>query len=85
MWNDRLRLAARVESDWRALTDVERDAAAVALQKIDDDPIVGAPLKEPLRGIWSYRVGNLRILYRLAPEARVAVILKIQSVEETRT
>lgn len=85
MWNDRLRLAARVEDDWHALSNVERDAASIALQKIDDDPIAGAPLKEPLRGIWSYRVGNLRILYRLAPEARVAVILKIQSVEGVRT
>lgn len=85
MWNDRLRLAARVEDDWRILTHDQRDAVAIALRRIDDDPIVGAPLRDPLRGVWSYRVGNLRILYRLAPEARVAVVLKIQLVEQVRS
>ena len=57
------------------------DAARDALRKIDDDPIAGAPLFEPLRGIWSWRVGGLRIVYRIVAEARYILILAI--VEET--
>ncbi|HUO85433.1 MAG TPA: type II toxin-antitoxin system RelE/ParE family toxin [Thermoanaerobaculia bacterium] len=63
--------------DWRKLTGEERDAVREALERIDDDPIIGAPLFEPLRGIWSYRSGGLRILYQVAPEARMVVVLKI--------
>ena len=77
MWNDRLRFAERVETDWRALSAEERASATAALELIDEDPIVGAPLFEPLRGDWSHRVGHLRIVYRLMPEARFIVVLSI--------
>jgi len=77
MWNDRLRFAERVEADWRALADDERAAALAALEVIDEDPIIGAPLFEPLRGYWSHRAGHLRIVYRLMPEARFVVVLSI--------
>jgi mRNA-degrading endonuclease RelE of RelBE toxin-antitoxin system len=77
MWNDRLRFAERVEDDWRALSDDERAAIMQVLERIDEDPILGAPLFEPLRGYWSYRAGHLRIVYRIAPEARFVVVLSI--------
>jgi PHD/YefM family antitoxin component YafN of YafNO toxin-antitoxin module/Txe/YoeB family toxin of Txe-Axe toxin-antitoxin module len=53
------------------------DEARAALRKIDDDPITGAPLFEPLRGIWSWRVDELRIVYRIVAEARYILILSI--------
>ena len=77
MWNDRLRFAERVESDWRSLSAEERTNVMGALEKIDEDPILGAPLFDPLRGYWSYRIGHLRIVYRIAPEARFVVVLSI--------
>jgi mRNA-degrading endonuclease RelE of RelBE toxin-antitoxin system len=77
MWNDRLRFAERVENDWRALSPEEQASAMQALEGIDEDPILGAPLFEPLRGYWSYRAGHLRIVYRIAPEARFVVVLSI--------
>ncbi len=77
MWNDRLRFAERVQDDWRSLSDDERAAVLAALEVIDEDPIIGAPLFEPLRGYWSHRVGHLRIVYRVAGEARVIVVLSI--------
>lgn len=48
-----------------------------ALRRIDDDPIAGAPLFEPLRGIWTFRVDHLRILYRIVAEARYVFIMSI--------
>ncbi len=77
MWNDRLRIADRVSADWSALSEDERAVARAALQAIDDDPIAGAPLFEPLRGIWSYRTEHLRILYRIVAEARFIVVMSI--------
>jgi len=77
MWNDRLRFAERVESDWRALSAEERTSVLAALEVIDEDPIIGAPLFEPLRGYWSHRAGHLRIVYRVAAEARFIIVLNI--------
>ena len=77
MWNDRLRFAERVEKDWRALNDEQRAVAAKALETIDEDPIIGAPLFEPLRGYWSYRSEGIRIIYRIVTEARFIVVLNI--------
>lgn len=81
MGNDRLRIAESVEREWQALSADERAIARTALMSIDDDPIAGAPLYEPLRGYWSYRTGHLRIVYRIVPEARFVVILTIHRAE----
>ena len=77
MWNDRLRIVESVEPQWKALTDEERAAVRKALETIDDDPIAGAPLFDPLRGYWSFPVDGLRIVYRIVADARFVVILSI--------
>ena len=46
-----------------------------ALRRLELDPIIGAPLFEPLKGLWSYRTEELRIIYKIVAEARVVVIL----------
>lgn len=81
MWNDRLRVAESVEADWNALDGEERDLVRAALQRIDDDPIVGAPLFEPLKGLWSYRTERLRIVYRIVAEGRFVAILGISRAD----
>lgn len=48
-----------------------------ALRRIELDPICGAPLFEPLKGLWSYRTDELRIIYKIRAEARMVVILSI--------
>ena len=77
MWNDRLRIAESVEEDWKVLSPADRDTVRNVLQRIDDDPIVGAPLFEPLKGLWSYRAGDLRVVYRVVAEGRFVAILSI--------
>lgn len=51
-----------------------------ALRRIELDPIAGAPLFEPLKGLWSYRSGELRILYKIVAEARIVVVLAITRI-----
>lgn len=80
MGNDRLRIVESVEAQWKALADHEREVARLMLMKIDEDPIIGAPLFEPLRGLWSARSENIRIVYRIMAEARFVVILAIVRV-----
>ena len=75
MWNDRLRFVESVEQRWTAFSAEERSQLTKAFELIDEDPIIGAPLLDPLRGYWSYRTGALRVIYRIAPEARFVVVL----------
>jgi mRNA-degrading endonuclease RelE of RelBE toxin-antitoxin system len=62
---------------WKALTVEEKAAVRRTLEVIDEDPIIGAPLFDPLRGYWSFLVDGLRILYRIVADARFVVILSI--------
>ena len=60
-----------------------RSAAPIfdaALRRIELDPICGAPLFEPLKGLWSYRTDELRIIYKIRAEARMVVVLSIERV-----
>jgi mRNA-degrading endonuclease RelE of RelBE toxin-antitoxin system/PHD/YefM family antitoxin component YafN of YafNO toxin-antitoxin module len=77
MANDRIRLAEPVEAQWQALAEHEQAAIGEAFAVIDEDPIAGAPFFEPLRGLWSYRAGHLRLVYRIVAEARFVVVLFI--------
>ena len=36
-----------------------------ALEAIREEPHLGKPLKDELRGLWSYRVSRYRIVYRI--------------------
>ncbi len=46
-------------------------------QEIAHNPLVGKPLTEPFKGVRSYRVGRLRILYKPDTEKLTSVILRI--------
>lgn len=48
-----------------------------ALRRIELDPIVGSPLFEPLKGLWSYRTEELRIIYKIVAEAKIVVVLHV--------
>ena len=62
------------------LAEHERALLEDALQKIDDDPIAGAPLFDPLKGLWVYRVEHLRIVYRIVAEIGRVVVLSVTRV-----
>ena len=78
MWNDRLRLAERVQEDWITLSPEDKATTRLALERIDEDPIAGVPLYTPFQGLWSYQIGTMRVMYRIAPEAKIVVVLKIE-------
>lgn len=75
--SERVRLAPAAESDLNALAQHEQKAVDAILTLIDDDPIVGAPLFDPLKGLWTFRAEHLRIVYRIVAEARFVVVLSI--------
>lgn len=78
---ERVRIA---NDDYERLSANERELVDAALDRLDDDPIIGAPLLDPLRGLWSLRLEWLRVLYRIEAEAREIVVLAIVRAEPLR-
>jgi mRNA interferase RelE/StbE len=46
----------------------------VALQEITDDPHTGRALKDELKGLWSYRIKRIRIIYRFTSKKYIDII-----------
>jgi len=59
------------------LADHERELVEDALRRIDDDPIAGAPLFDPLKGLWVYREAHLRLVYRVMAEVGRVLVLSV--------
>ena len=77
----------RTERVWAApsidavqLADHERVLLDDVLERVNDDPIAGAPLFDPLKGLWVYRAEHLRVVYRIVPEAGQVVVLSVTRV-----
>ena len=80
--NDRIRIADSVHQAILSFPSGTPQQVAQMLVQIDEDPIIGAPLFEPLRGLWSIRQGTLRIVYTILMEGRYVAILHAGIVEE---
>jgi hypothetical protein len=76
VWPDaRLQRLRMVESLEHALPATAR----VAVERLDDDPIAGAPLMAPFDGLWVLPTDGLRLFYRIAGEGRFVVVLALAS------
>lgn len=73
----RLRITRAGQQGLDALTGMERKLVLSTLVRINDNPIAGAPLFDPLKGLWSHRSGEIRIIYKIVADARAVVILSI--------
>jgi len=79
---DRLRFAESVRENWLSLDSAERTVARAVLARIEEDPISGVPLAEPVKGYWSARDGSLRVIYRLVPQTGSVIVLRVSKVME---
>jgi mRNA-degrading endonuclease RelE of RelBE toxin-antitoxin system len=68
-------------SDLESMSPELRETASRLVAMIDGDPLSGAPLFHPLRGLWSLRRDGLRIVYRIGSDGRVVIILKAEPAE----
>ena len=51
--------------------------ARSGLEALARNPRLGKPLRGPLRGLWSYRVGDYRVVYEIRRAALVVLVLAI--------
>ena len=59
-----LRISNDIVSLIRGLHPQLKKKIRAALMEITDDPHTGKALKDELKGMWSYRIKRIRIIYR---------------------
>lgn len=65
----RLRVSDEVAALIRGLHPELKRRVRAALGEIFDDPAAGKPLREDLAGLYSFRLGRFRIIYRVTKAA----------------
>lgn len=79
---ERIQIAPRAARGWSSLDRDQREQAHAILSSLDENPIAGAPLLGALRGYWSMRRGPVRVVYRIAPQARAVGVVLIAPAPE---
>jgi len=62
----RVRAAASVARLIQHLHPQLKRKVRAALEQIAEDPLSGKPLKDQLAGLWSFRIGKFRVIYRFS-------------------
>jgi mRNA-degrading endonuclease RelE of RelBE toxin-antitoxin system len=75
--NWRIELTAEAESQLERLSDVMLDRVAAAFDALELDPAAGKALVGDWSGCRSYRVGQHRVIYSLAPDDGRIVVYAI--------
>ena len=70
----KLRIPKDAVSLIRGLHPQLKKKIRVALQEIIDDPHIGKALKDELKGLWSYRIKRIRIIYRFPSKKYIDII-----------
>jgi mRNA interferase RelE/StbE len=70
----RLRLPAPIAALVRGLHPELKRKVRAGLDVIRTDPSVGKELRDELAGLRSFRVGRLRIIYRIAPRRLIDLV-----------
>lgn len=70
-----VRIPPEVEDFVRHLHPQLKTKIRRALEELEKDPTLGKPLKETLKGLYSYRVSQYRVVYQIRHrEVRVEVV-----------
>ena len=71
---------SRAQKQFRKITDEKLKQRIIEIieNEIASDPLIGKPLTLGFKGIRSYRIGRLRILYKPYKAKLIIVILRIE-------
>jgi mRNA interferase RelE/StbE len=70
----KLRLSNDTVALIRGLHPQLKKKIRAALEKITDDPYTGKALKDDLKGLWSYPIKRIRIVYRFTDKRYIDII-----------
>lgn len=73
----RLFFTNRARKDIATITSPVKERIYSALNLLANNPYIGKAPKGELSGLWSYRVGDYRVIYQIFKKEIVVIILKI--------
>lgn len=73
-----LKVTRTFEKSFRSLDSVHRVRVDGAVTRLEETPRLGKPLRGPLSGRWSLRVGDYRVIYVVDDEGSSVVLLDVQ-------
>ncbi len=59
----------------KKISENHQRAVILALRELKEDPFVGKPLREELKGKFSYRIGMYRVIYKIDEKDKAVKIL----------
>lgn len=74
-----VRIPDKVEKEITKLPERIRQQVINALKRLRENPRLGVPLREDLKGYWSYHIGRAyRIVYRIDDDEKVVWINRVR-------
>lgn len=70
-----LRISSKAKKELKEISQEHKKALINALYEIKEDPTFGKPLKRELTGLYSFRVGVYRIIYKVNKKDRIISVL----------
>lgn len=70
-------IAPKAKRQIDKLTEKAKNKLVNALQELRKDPHIGKPLKAQLKGLFSYRIGDYRIIYDIVKEQLIIQGIKV--------
>jgi len=71
----KVEITSGAKKELKRISRLHKQAIALAIEEIRDDPTIGKPLTRELTGRYSYRVGVYRIIYKINSEDKIVYIL----------
>lgn len=71
----KLIISNKAAKEIKEITKKSRNSLIAGLEEIEENPLIGKPLKRELTGRLTYRIGTYRIIYRINRQDKVIKII----------
>lgn len=71
-------LAREAEKQLVGIDQRYKKAIIRALQRLSNNPNLGAPLRRELKGLWRMRVGKYRVIYEVKQKSNTVLVWTIE-------
>lgn len=72
-----VKLTASAKRELKNISKLNREAVSAMIEELKTDPLLGKPLGRELTGMFSFKVGVYRIVYRVKPKDKQVVVLRV--------
>lgn len=71
----RIIVSPRAKKELKSISRLYRKALIEAIDELVENPFAGKPLTRELRGMYSYRLGVYRVIYRISKKGKKISVL----------